>query len=59
MFGFGWVLTHLGVVFGDTFGLFWGFWLDLWKKEQNQQIWVNFGVLRHGVGIPRSSVGPR
>ena len=22
MFGFGWVRTHLGVVFGDTFGVF-------------------------------------
>ena len=32
-------MNHLGVVFGDDFGLFWGFWLDLWKKGRNQQIW--------------------
>ena len=54
-----WVMNHLRVVFGDAFGLFWGFWSDFWKKGRNQQIWVIFGVLRHGVGIPRSSVGPR
>ena len=59
MFGFGWVRTHLGVVFGDAFGLLWGFWLDFWKKGQNQQLWANFEVLRLGVGIPYSSVGPR
>ena len=23
-----WVMNHLGVVFGDAFGLFLGFWLD-------------------------------
>ena len=34
MFGFGWVRTHSGVVFGDAFGLCWGFWLDLWKKDE-------------------------
>ena len=32
MFGFGWVKTHLGVVFGDVYGLFWVFELDFWKK---------------------------
>ena len=58
MFGFGWVRTHLGVVFSDAFELLWGFWLDLWKKGRNQQIWENFGVLCSGVGIPHSSVGP-
>ena len=43
MFGFGWVRTHLGVVFGDAFGLFWGFWLDLWKCGQNEKNLGNFG----------------
>ena len=38
MFGFGWVGAQLGVVFSDDFGLFLGFWLDLWKKGRNQQI---------------------
>ena len=42
MFGFGEVRTHLGVVFSDTFGLFEGFWLDLWKNGQNQQNLGNF-----------------
>ena len=59
MFGFGWVRTHLEVVFGDAFGLLWGFWLEFWKNGQNQQVWANFEVLRHGVRIPRSSIGPR
>ena len=49
----------MGVVFDDAFGLFWGFWLDLWKKGRNQQIWANFGVLRRDIGIPHNSVGPR
>ena len=45
MFGFGWVSTHLGVVFG----LFWGFWLDFWKNGLNQQNLGNFEgpTLRH------------
>ena len=43
MFGFGWVKTHLGFVFGDVFGFFWGFWLDFWKNELNQQNLGNFG----------------
>ena len=58
MFGFSWVRTHLGVVFSDAFGLFWGFlvgFLEIGTKSANLG---NFGVLRHGVGIPRSNVGP-
>ena len=43
MFGFGWVRTHLEVVFCDAFGLFWGFWLYFWKNGQNHQNLVNFG----------------
>ena len=43
MFGFGWVRTHLRVFFGDAFGLFWGFWFDLWKNGLNQQNLGNFG----------------
>ena len=42
MFGFGWVRTHLRVVFGNAFRLFWGFWLDLWKNGRNQQNFGNF-----------------
>ena len=42
MLGFGWVRTHLGVIFCDVFGLFWGFLLDLWKNGLNQQNLGNF-----------------
>ena len=59
MFGFGWVRTHLGVVFGDAFGLFWGFGWIYGKSDEISKIWANFRVLHHDVGIPRSSVGPR
>ena len=34
MFGFGWVRTHLGVVFGDAFGFFLGFWMDFGKRDE-------------------------
>ena len=27
--------------------------------DEISKIWANFGVLRRGVGIPRSSIGPR
>ena len=40
MFGFGWVRTHLRVVFGDAFGLFWGFLLG--KNGRNEQNMGNF-----------------
>ena len=43
MFGFGWIRTHLGIVFGDACGLFWGFWLYLCKNGRNQQNLGNFG----------------
>ena len=43
MFAFGWVRTCLGLVFGDAFGLFWGFWLDFWKNGRNQQNLAKFG----------------
>ena len=34
MFGFGWVRTHLGVVFDDAFGLFWVFvWISGKRDE--------------------------
>ena len=29
------------------------------KGTKSAKIWANFGVLSRGVGIPRSSVGPR
>ena len=35
-------------VFGWIFG----------KRDKNQQLWVTFRVLCHGVGIPCSNVGP-
>ena len=59
MFGFGWVRTHLGVVFGEAFRLFWSFGLISGKRDKIYKIRANFGVLLRGVGIPRSSVGPR
>ena len=37
MFGFGEVRTHLGVVFGEAFGLFWSFGLISRKNERNKQ----------------------
>ena len=58
MFGFGWVITHLGEVFLESIRVFFLFWLDFWKNGRNQQIWVISRVLRYGVGIPRSSVSP-
>ena len=39
----------------DYFGFLVGF-LEKWTKSANLS---NFGVLRHGVGIPQSSVSPR
>ena len=36
-------MNHLGVVFGDGFGLFLGFWLDFLKKGRNQQTWAISG----------------
>ena len=35
MFGFGWVRTHLGVVFSEAFGLLWVFG---WISEKNDEI---------------------
>ena len=35
MFGFGWVRTHLGVVFRDVYGLFWVLELEFCKNGQN------------------------
>ena len=52
-------LNHLGVVFGDVFELFWGFWLNCWNKRTKSTNLGNFRVLHYGVGIPRSSVSPR
>ena len=43
MFGFGWVRTHLGVVFGDVYGFFWVFELDFWKNGPNEQNLGNCG----------------
>ena len=59
MFGFGWVRTHLGVVFGDAFGITLGFLVGFLEKGTKSANLGCFGVLRRGVGIPRSNVGPR
>ena len=59
MFGFGWVRTRLGVVFGDSFGLFLGFGCIYGKMDEIKKIWAISGVLRRGVRIPCSSIGPR
>ena len=40
----------------DYFGVF--FWIS-GKRDKFSKIWSNFRVLCIGVGIPRSSVGPR
>ena len=40
MFGFGCVRTHLGVVFGEDFGLFWSFGLISGKMEERSKIWA-------------------
>ena len=37
MFGFGWVRIHLGVVFGDAFGVFEVFWLGFKNNGQNDK----------------------
>ena len=37
------------------------FWVFGWisgKRVEIRKIWANFGVLRRGIGIPHSSVGP-
>ena len=49
----GWVRTHLRVVLGDVYGLFWVFELDFWKNGQMSKIWAFSGALRRGVGTPR------
>ena len=43
MFGFGWVRIHLGVVFGDAFGVFEAFWSGFLKNGQNDK---KFGQCR-------------
>ena len=48
MFYFGWVKTHLRVVLGDVYGLFWVFELDFWKNGQMSKIWAFLGALRRG-----------
>ena len=53
------VMNHLGVVFDDSFGLFWGFFVGFLEKGTKLANLGNFGVLRHGVGIPLSSVAER
>ena len=58
MFGVGWVRTHLGVVFGDAFGLFWGFLVGFLEKGTKSANLGSFEVLRHGVRIPRNNIGP-
>ena len=58
MFGFGWVRTHLGVVFGDAFGVFEVFGCIFGKMDEMSKIWASSGVLRRSVVTLCSSVGP-
>ena len=51
-------MNHLGVVFSDAFGLFFGFWLDFWKNGTKSANLGNFGVLSRSVGIPHNIVSP-
>ena len=51
-------MNHLGVVFGDTFELFWVFGWISEKGTKSANLGI-FGVLRCGVGIPRSGVVER
>ena len=37
MFDFGWIRTHLRVVFGDIYELFWVQELNFWKNGRNKQ----------------------
>ena len=50
MFGFGWVRTHLRVVFREAFGLFWSFGLISGKNGRNKQ---NLGKIRGPTPRPR------
>ena len=52
-------MNHLRVVFGDAFGLFWGFFVGFLEKRTKLANLGNFGVLRRDVGILRSIVSPR
>ena len=58
MFGFGWVMNYLIVVFGDVLDYFGVFGWISGKRDEIIKIWANFGVLRRGIGIPCSSIGP-
>ena len=42
MFELDWVRTHLGVVFGDVFGLF---WVISWISERGTKISKNLGKI--------------
>ena len=58
MFYFGWVRTHLRVVFGDVFGLFWVLsWISE-KRNKNHQNLEICGVLCLSVRTPCSGEGP-
>ena len=58
MFGFSWVRTHLRVVFGEDFRLFWSFGLIFGKKGGNKQNLGKFGGPMSGLVTLCSSVGP-
>ena len=54
----------MGVVFGDVYGLFWVFELDLWKNGQMRKIWARKEAwdqpqVRRGVAMLRHSEGLR
>ena len=59
MFGFGWVRTHLGVVFYDAFVVFEVFGWISGKMDEMSKTLASSRVLRHGVVTLHSNVGPR
>ena len=59
MFCFGWVRTHLGDFFSGEYTSFLLILVGFMEKGTKSADLSNFGVLNHGVGIPRISVSPR
>ena len=51
MFDFGWVRTHLGVVFDDVFGLF---WVISWIFGKGEEIIKNLGIFEVHAAAKRS-----
>ena len=56
---FGWVRTHLGDVFSGEHTSFLLILVGFMEKGTKSANLGNFGVLRHDIGIPRSSLSSR